>query len=50
MGKNWTYEDQMVFEADVRDSVVAAVAYFGGEPEYKDIEGVDFDEFCDSFF
>lgn len=48
--KNWTKEDQIIFESDVKDSVIAAAAYFNSKPNYNDIEEVDFNDICDSFF
>lgn len=50
MSKKWTYEDQMIFESDLKDSIMAGAAYFNTDPSYKDLEEVVFDEFCDSFF
>lgn len=50
MGKNWTVRDQLIFESDLKDSIIANPAYFSDDPAYKDLEGVDFDEFCDPFF
>ena len=49
-GKNWTIEDEMLLESEIKDSIMAGAAYFNSEPSYSDIEEVDFDEFCDSFF
>ena len=50
MGKNWTAEDQMIFESDIKDSINAGVAYFNTKPSYNDIKEIDFNEFCSSFF
>ena len=50
MGKNWTIEDQMIFESDVIDSIAADVAYYDLEPSYNDYMEVDFNGFCDSIF
>ena len=48
--KNWTYEDQMMLESDIKDSILAGAAYFDSKPNYEDLEEEFFDEFCDSFF
>ena len=50
MNKNWTYKDQMMLESDIKDSILAGTAYCNSEPAYNDLEEVDFNEFCDSFF
>lgn len=50
MNKNWTYEDQMIFESDLKDSILAGVAYFNSTPSYDVLEEEDFDDFCDPFF
>ena len=50
MNKNWTYEDQMIFESDLKDSILAGVAYFNSTPRYDVLEEEDFNDFCDSFF
>ena len=50
MGKNWTMMDQAMFESDVRDSILAEVTYFNSKPNYDDMEEVDFDEFCSTFY
>lgn len=49
-GKNWTIEDEMMFESDLKDSIIAGAAYFNSHPSYCDLKEVDFDEFCDSIF
>lgn len=46
----WTYADQMNFEADVRDSILAETGYFRSTPQYDDMREVDFYEFCDPLF
>jgi len=48
--KNWTYEDQMTLDSDIKDSILAGAAYFDSKPSYEDLEEEFFDEFCDSFF
>ena len=48
--KNWTYEDQMMLDSDIKDSILAGAAYFDFKPSYEDLEEEFFDEFCDSFF
>lgn len=51
MSKNWTYEDQMIFKSDLKDSILTGAAYFNSTPNYNDLEGEeDFDDICDSFF
>ena len=50
MGKNWTYQDQMNFESDIKDAILAETAYCGSAPQYKDLGEEDFYDFCDSFF
>ena len=50
MNKNWTYEEQMKFESDVKDSILATVAYYKTTPSYNDISKEEFNEFCDSLF
>jgi hypothetical protein len=50
MNKNWTYEDQMIFESDLKDSILTGVAYFNSTPSYDVLEEEDFDDFCDPFF
>lgn len=50
MGKNWTIEDEMMFESDLKDSIMAGAAYFNSYPSYYDIEEEEYNEFCDSFF
>ena len=51
MEKNWTDNDQALFESDLKDSIVADVAYFNSMPRYNDsTERENFDEVCDSFF
>ena len=50
MGKNWTVKDQIMLESDIKDSILAEAAYFKTEPKYNDLEEVEFDEFCNSFF
>lgn len=49
INKNWTIEDELMLMSDVKDSINAGSGYFNSEPRYNDLEGVDFDEFCNSF-
>ena len=50
MMKDWSAIEVMIFESEVKDSIVADAAYFNTRPNYKDLEEeVDFNEFCDSF-
>ena len=48
--KVWSAIDMLIFESDVKDSIIAGAAYFNTEPSYKDLEGVDFNEFCNTFY
>ena len=50
MNKNWTDKDQMIFESDIKDSILAGTVYFDSIPRYDDLEEVNFDDFCDPFF
>jgi len=50
MGKNWTFDDELILMSDIKDSINAGAGYFNSEPSYNDLKGGDFDEFCDSFF
>lgn len=50
MKDDWKYEDQMIFESDLKDSIYAGAAYFNERPSFKDMEGEDTDEFCCPFF
>lgn len=54
--KNWTYQDQMDFEMEIRDSV-EAVDYrkigsrlYVMDTQYDDYKEESWDEVCDSFF
>ena len=54
--KNWTYQDQMDFEMEIRDSV-AATDYrkigsrlYVMDTQYDDYKEEPWDEVCDSFF
>ncbi len=48
--EKWSYEDEMMLESDIKDSIIAGAAYFNSRPSYDDLNEVDFNEFCDSFF
>lgn len=41
---NWTYENQLIFESDEKDSIL-----FLGKFEIE-LEDLEEDEFCDSFY
>ena len=43
----WTYEDQMEFESDCKDSYFAAAAYTDDYPGYNE---EDWDGICDTFY
>lgn len=54
--KNWTYQDQMDFEMEIRDSVAAAdyrkigSRLYVMDTQYDDYKEESWDEVCDSFF